>query len=96
MRRATAGPRGRRRLRDGTVGPRRSADGPRGSGQRRHLLPFLVRAGNFARLELAPDLPLGLFAEASYHSTSRVLEPGDRLVVVTDGVLETTGHTPQQ
>ena len=34
------------------------------------------------------DLPLGLFIDTDYGSTDLVLEPGDRLVVVTDGMLE--------
>jgi len=53
-----------------------------------HLLPFLSRGGRVAPIELAPDLPLGLFAEATYRATSHALEHGDRLVVVTDGMLE--------
>lgn len=41
-----------------------------------------------APVELAPDLPLGLFAETGYRISHRTLEPGDRLVIVTDGMLE--------
>jgi hypothetical protein len=53
-----------------------------------HVLPFLARAGDVARVELTPDLAFGLFAGTSYHTTGRVLEPGGRLVIVTDGMLE--------
>jgi len=53
-----------------------------------HLLPFLARAGDVAPIELAPDLPFGLFAGTVYHSTGCTLEPGDRLVIVTDGMIE--------
>lgn len=39
-------------------------------------------------LDLPADLPFGLFTETSYRATSLTLEPGDRLVFVTDGMLE--------
>jgi serine phosphatase RsbU (regulator of sigma subunit) len=39
-------------------------------------------------LELEADLPFGIFAEGQYRAQSLVLEPGDRLVLVTDGMLE--------
>lgn len=53
-----------------------------------HPPPFLARAGETAPVDLAPGLPLGLFAAGGHGVTSRTLEPGDRLVVVTDGMLE--------
>ena len=34
------------------------------------------------------DLPLGLFADTTYRATELALRPGDRLVLVTDGMLE--------
>jgi serine phosphatase RsbU (regulator of sigma subunit) len=34
------------------------------------------------------DLPLGLFADSKYGGTRLALSPGDRLVIVTDGMLE--------
>jgi serine phosphatase RsbU (regulator of sigma subunit) len=39
-------------------------------------------------LQLPVNLPLGLFADTGYVSTNVVLERGDRLVLVTDGMLE--------
>lgn len=39
-------------------------------------------------LELPVDLPLGLFEGSEYRSTPVPLLPGDRVVVVTDGMLE--------
>lgn len=39
-------------------------------------------------VELPADLPLGLFAESTYRSTPVPLLPGDRLIAVTDGMLE--------
>ena len=53
-----------------------------------HVAPYLARGSQVAALELPVDLPMGLFAEAGYGSSSLSLEPGDRLVLVTDGMLE--------
>jgi serine phosphatase RsbU (regulator of sigma subunit) len=53
-----------------------------------HVSPYLLRAGEVGALALPADLPFGLFADTSYHSTVIALEPGDRVVLVTDGMLE--------
>ena len=53
-----------------------------------HPLPYLVRAGAVTLLDLAADVPLGMLDESSYREQGFVLEPGDRLVLVTDGMLE--------
>jgi serine phosphatase RsbU (regulator of sigma subunit) len=53
-----------------------------------HVPPYLARGGGIERVELPRGVPLGLFPDAEYHSTELVLEPGDRLVIVTDGMLE--------
>ncbi len=53
-----------------------------------HVAPYLARAHQVAPVELPPDLPLGPFAETRYRSTTIGLEPGDRIVFVTDGMLE--------
>jgi serine phosphatase RsbU (regulator of sigma subunit) len=53
-----------------------------------HVAPYLARGSQVAALELPVDLPMGLFAEAGYGSSSLSLEPDDRLVLVTDGMLE--------
>jgi serine phosphatase RsbU (regulator of sigma subunit) len=58
-----------------------------------HVSPYLCRAGAVAPLALPADLPLGLFADATYRSTDVVLQPGDRLVLVTDGMLERNAAT---
>ena len=58
-----------------------------------HVLPFLARAGEVTRLELPADLPFGLFADTTYRCTELALEPGDRLVLVTDGMLERNAAT---
>jgi serine phosphatase RsbU (regulator of sigma subunit) len=53
-----------------------------------HVAPFLARGPDIRAIELPVDLPLGLFEEATYRTTTVLLEPGDRIVFVTDGMLE--------
>jgi serine phosphatase RsbU (regulator of sigma subunit) len=53
-----------------------------------HVAPYLARRGAIQRIELPRGVPLGLFPDAEYESTELALEPGDRLVLVTDGMLE--------
>ena len=52
-----------------------------------HVLPYLLRRREITMLDLRVDLPFGMF-DGSYGSTHLALEPGDRLVFVTDGMLE--------
>lgn len=53
-----------------------------------HVAPYLARDGVVRAIELPADLPFGLFPETTYHGTLLALEPGDRVVLVTDGMLE--------
>jgi serine phosphatase RsbU (regulator of sigma subunit) len=53
-----------------------------------HVAPYLARGPDIADVELPVDLPLGLFADSTYRSTELTLRSGDRLVLVTDGMLE--------
>jgi serine phosphatase RsbU (regulator of sigma subunit) len=53
-----------------------------------HVAPYLARSSQVAAIDLPADLPLGLFADTTYRANRLVLEPGDRLVLVTDGMLE--------
>ena len=53
-----------------------------------HTAPYLARGGAVTSVELPADLPLGLFPGSTYRSTTVPLAAGDRLVVVTDGMLE--------
>lgn len=53
-----------------------------------HVAPFLARGSDVRTLDLPVDLPLGLFHDASHHATQHALEPGDRIMFVTDGMLE--------
>lgn len=53
-----------------------------------HEPPFLMRGSRISRLDLPVDLPFGLNGDRGYRSTEIPLEPGDRLLIVTDGMLE--------
>jgi serine phosphatase RsbU (regulator of sigma subunit) len=54
-----------------------------------HVPPFLRRAsGQVERLGAAGGLPLGLSETAVYRSAAVKLEPGDELLIVTDGITE--------
>lgn len=53
-----------------------------------HVAPYLSRGGGVTTVDLPPGLPLGLFADERYVEHTFALEPGDRLVFVTDGMLE--------
>jgi serine phosphatase RsbU (regulator of sigma subunit) len=53
-----------------------------------HVPPYLARAGSVQFLELPAGLPLGMFPDVDYQTTDLVLQPGDRLVIVTDDMLE--------
>lgn len=53
-----------------------------------HVAPYLARAGRTAAVELPVGLPLGLFATEEYTTADLLLQPGDRVVFVTDGMLE--------
>lgn len=53
-----------------------------------HVPPYLAREGTVAPIPVGTGLPLGLFHDETYSSTDLQLEPGDRVVFVTDGMLE--------
>ena len=53
-----------------------------------HVAPYLMRNGYVTTVHLPVDLPFGLFGETDYRSTVIRLEPGDRVLLVTDGMLE--------
>ena len=53
-----------------------------------HVSPYLARGADVTVVELPVELPFGLFADTPYRSTELRLQPGDRLVLVTDGMLE--------
>jgi hypothetical protein len=53
-----------------------------------HVLPLLARSDRVEPLPLTADLPLGMWPDVSYRSMDVQLRPGDRLLLVTDGMLE--------
>jgi serine phosphatase RsbU (regulator of sigma subunit) len=53
-----------------------------------HVAPYLDRGDRISTLDLPAGLPLGLFADTTYTVSHITLEPGDRIVFVTDGMLE--------
>ncbi len=53
-----------------------------------HVAPYLARGSDVRPVALPVDLPLGMFPDSTYRASQVALEPGDRLVFVTDGMLE--------
>jgi serine phosphatase RsbU (regulator of sigma subunit) len=53
-----------------------------------HVAPYLVRASRSVPLNLPAHPPLGLFAHIAYRTSRVDLQPGDRLVFLTDGMIE--------
>jgi serine phosphatase RsbU (regulator of sigma subunit) len=53
-----------------------------------HVPPLVVTSGGQVRRLPEANLPVGLFSEADYASAQTRLQPGDHLIIVTDGVPE--------
>ena len=53
-----------------------------------HVLPLLMREDAITTVQLPADRPFGLNAGRPYRRTDLQLQPGDRLVIVTDGMLD--------
>lgn len=53
-----------------------------------HPFPFRVRDGRVEQLELAIDMPFGIAPGREFRIQRFALQPGDRIVLVTDGMLE--------
>jgi serine phosphatase RsbU (regulator of sigma subunit) len=53
-----------------------------------HPLPILLRAGRVTEVELHIDLPFGLYPGTPFAVQQIALEPGDRILFLTDGVLD--------
>ena len=53
-----------------------------------HVAPLLVRDGDARELRLPGNFPLGMFPQTGYRTAEIMLQPGDRLVVLTDGMRE--------
>jgi phosphoserine phosphatase RsbU/P len=54
-----------------------------------HNPPRLVRGGRVLSLDEAGSLPLGILGEQAYGQARVSLEPGDLLLLYTDGIIET-------
>ena len=57
-----------------------------------HVPPLLVSGHQVTRPSVS-NLPVGLLPDATYESAKVNLKPGDRLVMVTDGVTEAENAT---
>jgi hypothetical protein len=53
-----------------------------------HPLPILIRDGRAEQVPLAPGVPFGVAVDAEYEVQEFVFQAGDRLVFLTDGILE--------
>jgi len=53
-----------------------------------HVPPYLLRGGVVETVDVPPSLPFGMFPDTGFASTVVPLRAGDRLVLVTDGMLE--------
>jgi serine phosphatase RsbU (regulator of sigma subunit) len=53
-----------------------------------HVAPYLVRGSRPVLVNLPVHLPLGLFGDTAYRTSRVDLQPGDRLVFLTDGMVE--------
>jgi sigma-B regulation protein RsbU (phosphoserine phosphatase) len=56
-----------------------------------HCPPLVVRNGGIESIE-ATGLPLGLFCDGQYSASQVKLEPGETILVYTDGVTEARNH----
>jgi PAS domain-containing protein len=58
-----------------------------------HLPPVLVRGGTAAELPLPGGVLLGMDPDARYEEATQSLEPGDTLLLFTDGLIERRGES---
>jgi serine phosphatase RsbU (regulator of sigma subunit) len=58
-----------------------------------HLPPVLVRNGTARTLPLPGGVLLGMDPDAEYEEATQSLEPGDRLLLFTDGLIERRGDS---
>jgi serine phosphatase RsbU (regulator of sigma subunit) len=53
-----------------------------------HVMPYLARGTDVSTVALPANLPFGMFPDAAFLVTEVTLQPGDRIVFVTDGMFE--------
>ena len=53
-----------------------------------HVMPYLARDAEVRAMALPANLPFGMFGDCAYETLDVALQPGDRVVFVTDGMLE--------
>jgi PAS domain-containing protein len=58
-----------------------------------HLPPVLIRGGTAAELPLPGGVLLGMDPDASYEEATQSLQPGDTLLLFTDGLIERRGES---
>ncbi|HEV3025248.1 MAG TPA: PP2C family protein-serine/threonine phosphatase, partial [Pirellulales bacterium] len=61
-----------------------------------HNAPRLVRRGGVLALDAIGALPLGIFDNQTYDQATVTLEPGDLLLLYTDGIVEAIAPTDGQ
>jgi serine phosphatase RsbU (regulator of sigma subunit) len=62
-----------------------------------HCTPYIVRAnGQFEPVRLRKSLPLAAMPDTVYYDGRYVLEPGDRIVLYTDGITEAENRAQEQ
>jgi hypothetical protein len=58
-----------------------------------HLPPVLVRGAGATELPLPSGVLLGMDADAEYEEATQLLQPGDTLLLFTDGLIERRGES---
>jgi sigma-B regulation protein RsbU (phosphoserine phosphatase) len=54
-----------------------------------HPVPHILRAsGDVSQVECKPDMPLGVRSSIEYRTSAILMQPGDAMFVVSDGVVE--------
>lgn len=61
-----------------------------------HLPPLLVRDGRVESVFRAGSLPIGLLPDTQFETAAHTLEPGDTLVLFTDGISEAENAQGEQ
>lgn len=61
-----------------------------------HPLGYVLREGSVATLRVPADVPLGLFRDAEFTAHPVELLPGDRVLLVSDGILEAAPERGEQ